>query len=65
MVIGKRGDEENFAGAIDLFVTWCRESRIEAFVTLANTIEAWRKEILNYAASGGASNESASHCASC
>jgi transposase len=23
---------------------------------LANTIEAWRKEILNYAASGGASN---------
>jgi transposase len=35
-----------------LFVTWCRESRIEAYVTLANTIEAWRKEILNYAASG-------------
>ena len=50
MAIGKRGDEENFAVAIDLFVTWCRESRIEAFVTLANTIEAWRKEILNYAA---------------
>ncbi len=56
MAIGKRGDEENFAVAIDLFVTWCREARIEAYVTLANTIEAWRKEILNYAASGGASN---------
>jgi transposase len=56
MAIGKSGDEENFALAIDLFVTWCRASGIEAFVTLANTIEAWRGEILNYAASGGASN---------
>jgi len=27
-----------------------------AFVTLANTIEAWRREILNYARTGGASN---------
>jgi transposase len=56
MAIGKRGDEENFAVAIDLFVTWCRKSRIEAFDTFANTIEAWHKVILNYAASGGASN---------
>ncbi len=56
MAIWKRGDKENFALAIDMFVTWCRASGIEAFVALANTVEAWRAEILNYAASGGASN---------
>ena len=56
MAIGKSGDEENFALAIDLFVSWCFDSRIAAFVTLANTISSWREEILNYAESGGASN---------
>jgi transposase len=56
MTIGKSGDEENFALATLMFVTWCRASGIKAFVTLANTIEARREEILNYAASGGASN---------
>jgi hypothetical protein len=29
---------------------------IEAFVTLAKTLRNWRTEIVNYAASGGASN---------
>jgi hypothetical protein len=56
MAIGKSGDAATFAIAIDIFIAWCRLSRIAALVTVANTFEAWRSEIVNYAVSGGASN---------
>lgn len=56
MALGKAGDVESFALAIDIFVAWCRRSYLPAFVTLANTIDGWREEIVNYARSGGASN---------
>ncbi len=56
MAIGKSGDVANFAIAVDVFISWCRFSKIAPFVTVANTFEAWRGEIVNYATSGGASN---------
>lgn len=56
MAIGRSGDIANFALALDLFIAWCRQSRILAFVTVAKTFTNWREEILNYARSGGASN---------
>lgn len=56
MAVAKTGDAAGFAIAIDIFVAWCRHSKIPAFVTVAGTFENWRQEILNYARSGGASN---------
>jgi transposase len=56
MAIGRSGDVEIFAAALDLFDALCRSSGIEAFVTLAKTLRDWRAEILNYAVTGGASN---------
>ncbi|MFN2506148.1 MAG: transposase [Acidimicrobiales bacterium] len=56
MAIGKNGDVETFTAALELFDALCLGSGIEAFVTLAKTLRGWRAEIVNYAASGGASN---------
>ena len=56
MAIGRSGDVTTFAACLDLFDALCRASGIEAFVSLAKTLRDWRAEILNYAASGGASN---------
>lgn len=56
MAIGKAGDTEVFIAALDLFNALCVGSRIPAFATLAKTLRDWRVEIVNYAASGGASN---------
>jgi transposase len=56
MAIGRSGDVTTFSACLDLFEALCVNSRIEAFVTLAKTLRGWRVEILNYAASGGASN---------
>ncbi len=56
MAIGRTGDVEIFTAALELFDALCRGSGIEAFVRLAGTLRGWRAEILNYAASGGASN---------
>ena len=56
MDIGKTGDVAVFAACLDLFEALCVASRIDAFVALAKTLRNWRTEIVNYAASGGASN---------
>ncbi len=56
MAIGRSGDVANFSIALDLFIAFCRFSRIGAFVSVAGTFEAWRAEIVNYATSEGASN---------
>ncbi len=56
MAIGRGGDVETFHVTLAIFDTWCRASRLSAFVTLANSLRSWRAEILNYARTGGASN---------
>lgn len=56
MAIGRSGDVELFAVAVVIFDTWCRASKLSAFVTLANSLRSWRTEIINYARTGGASN---------
>jgi transposase len=56
MAIAKTGDVDNFIVAMDLFDTWCRASKLAPFVTAANGMRSWRREIINYARSGGASN---------
>jgi transposase len=56
MAIGKSGDAELFATCLAIFDTWCRASRLSAFITLANSLRSWRAEIVNYARTGGANN---------
>ena len=56
MAIGRAGDVEGFAAALDIFDTRCRASKLAPFKTLANSLRSWREEILNYARTGGASN---------
>jgi transposase len=56
MAIGRSGDVELFEVALVIFDTWCRASKLSAFVTLANSLRSWRAEIINYARTGGASN---------
>ncbi len=56
MAIGRAGDTATFAACMDLFDALCRSSGIEAFAAVAKTFREWRTEIVNYAASGGASN---------
>ncbi|MCA1681719.1 MAG: ISL3 family transposase [Acidimicrobiales bacterium] len=56
MAIGKAGDVEGFAVALNTFDTRCRASKLAPFKTLANSLRSWREEILNYARTGGASN---------
>lgn len=56
MAIGKGGDVRIFTAALELFDALCVGSKIPAFVTMARTLRGWRTEIVNYAASGGASN---------
>jgi transposase len=56
MAIGRVGDAELFAVCLAIFDTWCRASRLSAFITLANSLRSWRAEIINYARTGGASN---------
>ena len=56
MAIGRSGDVELFAVCLAIFDTWCRASKLSAFITLANSLRSWRAEIINYARTGGASN---------
>ena len=56
MAIGKSGDVAIFTAALELFDALCLGSKIPAFASLAKTLRGWRSEIINYAASGGASN---------
>lgn len=56
MAFGRTGDVETFTAALELFDALCMGSGIDAFVKLAGTLRGWRVEIVNYAASGGASN---------
>lgn len=56
MAIGRSGDVETFTNCLAIFDTWCRASKLSAFVTLANSLRSWRAETINYARSGGASN---------
>jgi len=56
MAIGRGGDTATFAACMDLFDALCRSSGIEAFAAVAKTFRDWRTEIVNYAASDGASN---------
>ena len=53
---GRSGDVATFGACLELFDALRRSSGLEAFVTLAKTLRGWRLEILNYAASDGASN---------
>jgi len=41
---------------LELFDAVCIGSKIPAFVSMAKTLRGWRTEIVNYAASGGASD---------
>jgi hypothetical protein len=65
MAIGKTGDVTLFSAALELFDALCRGSGLKAFGTLARSLRTWRQEIINYAVTGGASNDLASHCTSC
>ena len=56
MAIAKTGDVDTFAVCLAVFDTWCRASKLSPFVSLANSFRSWRKEIINYARTGGASN---------
>ena len=56
MAIGKSGDVAVFTAALELFDALCVGSKVPAFVSMAKTLRGWRTEIVNYAASGGASN---------
>jgi transposase len=56
MTIGRSGDVETFRICLGIFDTWCRASRLSAFITLANSMRSWRTEIINYAVTAGASN---------
>jgi transposase len=56
MAVGKSGDVAGFVACLELFDALCIGSKIAAFVTMAKTLRNWRVEIVNYAASGGASN---------
>jgi transposase len=56
MAIGRAGQVEDFVVSLVVFDTWCRASKLSAFVSLANSLQTWRREILNYARTGGASN---------
>ena len=56
MDIAKTGDAELFEICLEIFDTWCRASKLAAFVTLANSMRSWRAEIVNYARTGAASN---------
>jgi hypothetical protein len=56
MAIGKGGDVELFSAALELFDALWVGSKIPAFVSLAKSLAGWRAEIVNYAATGGASN---------
>jgi transposase len=56
MAIGKTGDVTLFSAALELFDALCRGSGLKAFGTLARSLRTWRQEIINYAATGGASN---------
>ena len=56
MAVGKNGDVVAFGACLDLFDAWCRASKLAPFKTLANGMRSWRTEVLNYAATGGASN---------
>ena len=56
MAIGRSGDTATFNSALELYDALCRGSGIAAFVSVAKTFTDWRTEIINYAASGGASN---------
>ena len=56
MDIAKTGDTELFEICLGIFDTWCRVSKLAAFVTLANSMRSWRAEIVNYARTGAASN---------
>ena len=56
LAIGKTGDVTLFTAALELFDALCRGSGLKPFATLARTLRTWRQEIVNYAATGGASN---------
>ena len=56
MAVGKSGDVVAFTACLEIFDTWCRESKLASFKTLANSLRSWRGEIVNYARTGGASN---------
>ena len=56
MAMGKSGEVELFAAALELFDALCRGSGLKPLLTLARTLRTWRVEVLNYARSGGASN---------
>ena len=56
MDIAKTGDTELFETCLEIFDSWCRTSKLAAFVTLANSMRSWRTEIVNYARTGAASN---------
>jgi transposase len=56
MAIAKTGDVDTFAVCLAVFDTWSRASKLSPFVSLANSFRSWRKEIINYARTGGASN---------
>ena len=56
MDVAKTGDAELFEVCLAIFDTWCRASKLAAFVTLANSMRSWRAEIVNYARTGAASN---------
>jgi transposase len=56
MDIAKGGDAELFETCLGIFDTWCRASKLAAFITLANSMRSWRREIVNYARTGAASN---------
>ena len=56
MAIAKTGDVTLFTAALELFDALCRESGLKPFATLARSLRSWPQEILDYAATGGASN---------
>ncbi len=56
LAIGKTGDVTLFSAALELFDALCRGSGLTPFATLARSFRIWRQEIVNYAATGGASN---------
>jgi transposase len=56
MAIGKSGDVVAFEAGLGIFDAWCRASKLAPFLTAANGFRSWRREIINYARTGGASN---------
>ena len=56
MAIGKAGDVVAFEAGLGIFDSWCRSSKLASFVTAANGFRSWRREMINYARTRGASN---------